>query len=66
MNTIDQLWETLLSRDPSLIQRTYKQLAENDKKSVKDHLLKMATVTGWHLEQKRSAQAAIDAIMELD
>ena len=66
MNTIEQLWETLLSCDPSLIQRTYKLLAENEKKSVKNHLIKMATETGWHLEQKRSAQAAIDAIMELD
>ena len=61
MNSIEQLWDALLSRDSALIQKTYKHLNEKDRKTIMDHLIKMTTETGWHSDQKFSAQAAIDA-----
>jgi hypothetical protein len=62
MNSIDRLWDALLSRDFALIQKTYKHLNEKDQKVIMDHLIKMTIDFGWHSEQKRSAEIAIDAI----
>ncbi|MDP2966634.1 MAG: hypothetical protein Q8N39_11480 [Pelolinea sp.] len=62
MNSIEKLWDALLSRDSALIQKTYMHLNEKDQKAIMDHLIKMTTETGWHSEQKCSVQAAIDAI----
>jgi hypothetical protein len=66
MNSIEKLWDDLLSRDSVLIQHTYKQLGDKEKKEILDHLVKMITKPGWHMEQKRSAQAAIEAINVLE
>ena len=66
MNSVKQLWDAILSRDPAFIQKTYKNLDERERAAIMNHLKKMTTETGWHLEQKRSAQTAVDAIRELD
>lgn len=65
MTSIEQLWDTLLSRNPECIQKTYKDLSENEQKAVMDHLTKMATESGWILAQKQSAQIAMDSIKRL-
>jgi hypothetical protein len=66
MNSIDRFWDALLSCDLELIQKTYKHLKEKDQEMIMDHLIKMTTEFGWHQEQKRSAQTAIDAINGLE
>lgn len=65
MNSIEDLWDALLSRDPERIQKTYRDLSESDRKAVVDHLIKMGTEDGWHSTQKQSAQIALDAFKRL-
>jgi hypothetical protein len=65
MNSIEKLWDNLLSRDTELIQKTFKQLDKKEQNEILNHLVKITTKPGWHLEQKRSAQAAIEAINNL-
>ena len=62
MNSIEQLWDPLLSRDSERIQITFKHLNEIERKAVIDHLLIMTTEDGWHSDQKQSAQVALDTI----
>ena len=66
MNAIEQLWEAILSRDAELVATEFSKLDEIDRLTINDHLRKMATEPGWHIEQRRSAQTAIDIISKLD
>ena len=66
INPNEQIWDDLLSRNPALIQKTYRNLTESDMKTVINHLIKITTEVGWHLEQKRSAQTAINVIRKLE
>ncbi len=56
------LWDALLSRESKRIQFAYEDLSLAEKEAVVEHLKSMATESGWHVEQKRSAQFALDAI----
>jgi hypothetical protein len=61
----EKLWGKILSRDFSQIQSVYKSLDKNDQKAILKHLLKMVTESGWHPEQKKSAQKALEVIKAL-
>ena len=66
MKAIEQLWEAILSRDAGLVAAAYSELDEIDRKEINKHLIKMTTEPGWHADQQRSAQIAIDIISKLD
>ncbi len=59
------IWTELLSRDEPLIRRAFSQLNQTEKIAARAHLIKMTTEDGWHPEQIRSAQAALDAIKDI-
>ena len=60
---LDKIWGNLLSRDPILICKTFAQISKTDQGNVYRHLEKMASEKGWHPEQKKSAQVALDVII---
>jgi hypothetical protein len=57
--SVDRIWDLLLSRQPDLIKKTFQQLDRTDKKSVIQHLQRMSSESGWHKEQKKSAEIAL-------
>ncbi len=59
---LEEIWDALLSRDAPRIRSTYNNLPTGDKKAVLVHLKSMAYESGWHMEQRISAQAALDAL----
>lgn len=61
---LEDTWDKLLSRDPSLVRLTYASLDEASQIIVIDHLHKMSSKPGWHPEQVLSAIAALQAINE--
>jgi hypothetical protein len=62
MNSIGNIWEEILSRDPDRVKIAYNSLSDEERRHVSDHLKKMVSESGWHQEQKISAQTAINAI----
>jgi hypothetical protein len=66
MDSIEKLWDDLLSRDAERIKQAYGQFNTDQQKEILDHLVKMTTKPGWHVEQKLSALAAIEAINALE
>jgi hypothetical protein len=61
---LDTLWDHLLSRDMARIQVVFAALTPAQQAAVLSHLQRMATETGWHVEQARSAQIALQALGE--
>jgi hypothetical protein len=61
---IEDTWDKLLSRDPSLVRLTFASLDEASQVIVVEHLHKMSSEPGWHPEQVLSALAALRAIYE--
>jgi hypothetical protein len=66
MDSIELLWDALLSREPERIQFAYEDLSLAEKEAVIEHLKSMATENSWHVEQKLSAQSALDVIKSID
>ena len=62
MDSIEKMWEEILSRDPDRIRIAYNSLTSEEKIQIFDHLKKMAHESGWHQEQKLSAESAIKEI----
>jgi hypothetical protein len=62
MKTIDQIWNGILSRDCRLILEAYKNVERESQETIVNHLRKMVTEEGWHLEQTKSARIALDCI----
>lgn len=62
MKTTEQIWDGILSQDSTLILATYNDENEANQKVILSHLQKMVNDEGWHLEQKMSAQIALDCI----
>ena len=62
MDVFELLWDDLLSREPERIQFAFKDLSLAEKEAVIEHLKSMSTESGWHDEQKRSAQFALNVI----
>lgn len=58
------LWDNLLSRNPEHILRVFIPLDQVHQKNILDHLIRMIHDPGWHPEQRRSAQSALDVIRD--
>ena len=65
MNSIEYFWDELLSRNPTRIKKTFEELNDRDRQAVVDHLIAMKTEEGWHTDQKRSAQIALETIKKI-
>ena len=50
-NSLETVWDGLLSRLPEQVQASYASLDEMEKKAVLDHLDKIESQLGWHPEQ---------------
>jgi hypothetical protein len=61
---LEDTWDKLLSRDPSIIRLTFTSLDKSSQIIVLEHLQKMSSEPGWHREQVLSAVAALHAINE--
>ena len=59
---IEDLWDALLSRQPEQVRAAFRSLEPDLQHSVLAHLQRMTSEPGWHLEQRLSAQAALDAL----
>lgn len=59
---LEELWENLLSRQPELIRPAFARLAVIEQRQVIAHLQRMSSEAGWHIEQRRSAEAALAAL----
>jgi hypothetical protein len=62
-DSLEELWEMLLSRDPDLIRAAFGGLSPEEQAVVLQHLSKMAAEDGWHPEQVISAKAALEALL---
>jgi hypothetical protein len=60
--SVEQLWDNLLSREIEKIKSSFHHLNQADRMAVIEHLNRMTTEDGWHPEQKKSAQIALQAI----
>ncbi|MBN2043755.1 MAG: hypothetical protein JW757_01945 [Anaerolineales bacterium] len=58
-------WTELLSREEPRIRKAFTGLNQTEKIAARAHLIKMTTESGWHPEQTRSAQIALDAIKDI-
>lgn len=65
MDFIEKLWDEILSRNPQRISAAFVALSDIDQNEIFDHLKHMSCDDGWHLEQKISADAALDVIIHI-
>ena len=66
MNTVEIIWDALLSRDEAQIRPAYLALDAQTRQAVGAHLRVMTSEDGWHPEQVISAQAALDVIAAIE
>lgn len=66
MSWLDEFWGDLLSEEPLRVAAVWATLDAETKRSVRDHLQKMATEDGWQPIQKQSAQSALAVIESAD
>lgn len=59
---LEKVWGDLLSRDPKKIANSFASLDSESQKTVLDHLQRMLNEDGWHPEQVKSAQVAMDVL----
>ena len=59
---LEKVWDQLLSRDNKQVLSAFSSLDEISQKNVLDHLSRMTSEEGWHPEQVKSAQSALDAL----
>ncbi len=59
---LEQTWDGILSRDPRRIAAVFNSLGSKDQTVVLEHLIKMASESGWHPEQVISARAALNVL----
>jgi hypothetical protein len=62
---LESLWDQLLSRDENAICQAFTALDEGSQEVVRTHLARMAGEPGWHPEQRKSAQYALDSLKKL-
>lgn len=61
---IEDLWDALLSRQAQQVRSAFDALNAEQQRAVRAHLQRMADEPGWHLEQRVSARAALEALEE--
>jgi len=59
LSNLESLWEDLLSRQSERVLLAFCSLATEEQSAIVAHLQRMASETGWHSEQQRSASAAL-------
>jgi hypothetical protein len=59
----EPLWEDLLSHQPETIKAAFASLDPSDQKAVLAHLQRMVDGSGWQIEQRLSARAALDVLL---
>jgi hypothetical protein len=59
------IWSEILSRQPERIRAAFRNLNTQEKITVRSHLIRMTSETGWHPEQVKSASMAIEALKDL-
>lgn len=64
--TLEQIWDGILSREEVSIRRAYFALDKPSRDAVLRHLQKMAQEKGWHPEQVKSAKKALEIIQNFD
>ncbi len=64
ISNLEKTWDQLLSRDPQTIKNCFAGLDKDSQQTVIAHLREMATGSGWHPEQVKSASIALEAILE--
>jgi hypothetical protein len=62
----ENLWEQLLSRQPELVQQAFSGLEPPDRQAVIAHLQRMFEEPGWHPEQRKSAEIALQSLTDID
>ena len=62
--SVEQIWDNLLSREPGSVRAAYSTLDKEEQAAVLSHLRKMASEPGWHPEQKKSADIALEELGE--
>ncbi|PWB55097.1 MAG: hypothetical protein C3F13_05085 [Anaerolineales bacterium] len=63
---LENIWDELLSEQPETIREAYTSLDLPHQQAVLAHLQRMSSESGWQPEQRRSALAALKAIMNQD
>jgi hypothetical protein len=63
---LELFWNAMLSRVPERARSAYATLDVEEKQAVLAHLQRMTSEPGWHPEQVRSAQAALEALQEIN
>ena len=61
-DSLEKLWEEILSRQPDRIRAAYNALTVEDQAAVAAHLKRMASEEGWQPVQIESAQVALHAL----
>jgi len=61
---IEHFWSSILSRDETLVCSVYATLSQEEKEAVISHLQRMASEPGWHPEQRKSAQVALEVLLQ--
>lgn len=57
--SLEELWDYLLSAEPEKVQLAFEQLDESEGQAVVTHLRRMVTEPGWQPGQRESARAAL-------
>jgi hypothetical protein len=60
---LEIFWDAILSRQPDQIRAAYSRLDAGERLELIAHLQRMAGEPGWHPEQRKSAQAALETIL---
>lgn len=63
---LEQFWSIMLGRNPESIRELWATLAAEEQTAVYAHLQRMTTEEGWLEAQRISAQAALDALADLN
>jgi hypothetical protein len=61
-DALENIWDQLLSRVPEQVRLAFSGLEPEEQQAILEHLRKMAAEPGWHPEQRRSAEAALEAL----
>lgn len=59
---LEIFWDAILSRQPEQIRAAFAPLDAQDRRDLIAHLQRMVSEEGWHPEQRKSAQTALDTL----
>ena len=64
LNELESLWDQILSHQAASVQAAFNSLSAEEKAAIVSHLKRMASETGWHPEQRKSARSALTILNE--